>query len=70
MGEKLRLNIESLNMEHKGNKNSGLLTISTGAICIVPTESMNNESLLHCADTNLYAAKERGRNTIVFSNTL
>lgn len=70
MGEKLRLNIESLNMEHKGNKKTGLLTISTGAICIVPTESMNNESLLHCADTNLYAAKERGRNTVIFSSTL
>jgi len=70
MGEKLRLNIESLNMEHKGNKNNGLLTISTGAICIVPTESMSNESILHSVDTNLYAAKERGRNTVVFSTTL
>jgi len=70
MGEKLRFNVESLNMEHKGNKKSGLLTISAGAICIAPTESMNNESLLHSADTNLYAAKERGRNMVVFSNSL
>ncbi len=70
MAERLRFNVESLNMEHKGNKKSGLLTISLGAICVVPTESMSNESLLHAADTNLYAAKERGRNNVVFSNTL
>jgi diguanylate cyclase (GGDEF)-like protein len=70
MAEKLRLNIESLGMEHKGNKNSTLLTISIGSICLIPTESMDNESLLHSADGNLYAAKERGRNTVVFTTTL
>ncbi|HEX5711599.1 MAG TPA: diguanylate cyclase [Sulfuricurvum sp.] len=70
MAERLRFNIESLGMEHKGNKNSRLLTISIGSVCLVPTESMNNESLLHSADGNLYAAKERGRNTVVFTTTL
>lgn len=70
MAERLRFNVESLNMEHKGNKKSGLLTISLGATCIIPTESMNNESILHAADTSLYAAKERGRNNVVFSNAL
>lgn len=70
MAKRLGFNIESLGMEHKGNKKSGLLTISIGAICIVPTESMNNEALLHSADSNLYAAKEQGRNTVVFTTTL
>lgn len=70
MAERLRFNIESLNIEHKGNKKTGLLTISLGAICVIPTETMNNESLLHTADTNLYAAKEHGRNRVVFSSTL
>ncbi len=70
MAEKLRFNIESMGMAHKGNKNSGLLTISIGSICLNPTENMDNESLLHSADSNLYAAKERGRNTVVFTTTL
>ncbi|MDD5211505.1 MAG: diguanylate cyclase [Sulfuricurvum sp.] len=70
MVERLRFNVESLNMEHKGNKNTGIVTISLGAICVTPTMSMNNETLLHTADTNLYVAKERGRNQVVFTTTL
>jgi diguanylate cyclase (GGDEF)-like protein len=70
MAERLRFNVESLNMEHKGNKNTGIVTISLGAICVIPTMSMGNETLLHTADTNLYAAKERGRNQVVFTTTL
>ncbi|MDP3120685.1 MAG: diguanylate cyclase [Sulfuricurvum sp.] len=70
MAERLRFNVESLNIEHKGNKNTGIVTISLGAICVTPTMSMGNESLLHTADANLYAAKERGRNQVVFTITL
>lgn len=70
MAERLRFNVESLNMEHKGNKSTGIVTISLGAICVTPTLSMSNETLLHTADVNLYAAKERGRNQVVFTTTL
>lgn len=70
MAERLRFNVESLDMEHKGNKNTGKLTISLGAICITPIAGINNETLLQSADTNLYAAKERGRNQVVFTMTL
>lgn len=70
MAEMLRYNVESLGMEHKGNKKIGIVTISIGAVCITPTESMGDEALLHSADTNLYAAKERGRNQAVFTTTL
>lgn len=70
MGEKIRSTIEDLKIEHKGSQISPTLTVSIGGICIVPTAYMGDEELIHAADTNLYLAKERGRNQVVFSNTL
>lgn len=70
MGEKIRANINNLKIEHKGSKILPTLSISIGGICIVPTAQMGDDALIHAADTNLYVAKERGRNQVVFSNTL
>lgn len=70
MGEKVRANIESLKIEHKGSKILPTLSVSIGGICIVPTALMGDDALIHAADTNLYAAKERGRNQVVFGNKL
>ena len=70
MGEKVRASIEALKIEHKGSKILPILSVSIGGICIVPTLDMNEDALIHTADTNLYAAKERGRNQVVFSNKL
>lgn len=70
MGEKVRANIESLKIEHKGSKILPTLSISIGGICIIPTALMGDDALIHAADTNLYAAKERGRNQVVFGNKL
>lgn len=70
MGERIRANIEGLQMEHKGSKVAQILTVSIGGICVVPTGLMGDDALMHTADTNLYAAKERGRNQVVFTNTL
>jgi len=70
MGEKIRASIEGLKIEHRGSKISNILTVSIGAICIVPTANMGDDALMHSADTSLYAAKERGRNQVVFTNTL
>lgn len=70
MGEKIRANIENLKIEHKGSKIAKILTVSIGGICITPTNHTGDEAMIHAADVNLYAAKERGRNQVVFSNTL
>jgi diguanylate cyclase (GGDEF)-like protein len=70
MGEKVRANIESLKIEHNGSKVSPILTVSIGGICITPTAHMSEDALIHTADTNLYAAKERGRNQVVFTTKL
>ncbi len=70
MGEKIRSAIEELGIEHKGSKIMQTLSVSIGGICIVPTPHMGDDALIHTADTNLYAAKERGRNQVVFSTAL
>ncbi|MFY9143471.1 diguanylate cyclase domain-containing protein [Sulfuricurvum sp.] len=70
MGERVRSNIESLKIEHNGSKILPILSISIGGICITPTAHMGEDALIHTADTNLYAAKERGRNQVVFTTKL
>jgi len=70
MGEKIRATIEGLKIEHKGSRISPILTVSIGGICIVPTAHTGDDALIHTADTNLYAAKERGRNQVVFTSQL
>jgi hypothetical protein len=70
MGEKVRASIEHLKIEHKGSKILPTLSVSIGGICIVPKVDMGEDALIHEADTNLYAAKERGRNQVVFSDKL
>lgn len=70
MGEKVRAAVDSLKIEHKGSKILPTLSVSIGGICITPTPDMSDDALIHAADTNLYAAKERGRNQVVFSNRL
>lgn len=70
IGEKIRSAIENLKIEHKGSKILPTLSVSIGGICIVPTAQIGEDALIHTADANLYAAKERGRNQVVFSTTL
>jgi diguanylate cyclase (GGDEF)-like protein len=70
MGERVCRNIKNLNIEHRGSKILPILSISIGGICINPTGHIGEDTVIHAADTNLYAAKERGRNQVVFSNKL
>jgi diguanylate cyclase (GGDEF)-like protein len=51
-----------------GDKEIGVST-SIG-IAVAPDDAKSPEELLHCADTALYAAKERGRNAFVMYRAL
>ncbi len=39
--------------------------LSAAALILHPRQTPDRESLLHCADQNLYRAKQQGRNTII-----
>ena len=60
--------IELLEIEHEKSTVSKFVTISIGAVNIDGSkDSMSNEDLYNLADSNLYKAKEKGRNRVVFN---
>jgi diguanylate cyclase (GGDEF)-like protein len=60
--EHCRQSVESLRLVHDG-RSLGPVTLSLG-VASFPGDGESIEALLHCADTNLYAAKHGGRNRI------
>ncbi|MDF1880230.1 diguanylate cyclase [Sulfurimonas sp. MAG313] len=67
MAEKLRQNIQSLEIEHKENKASDYLTTSIGLISLFPDQSSEADYIIQQADENLYKAKDSGRNRVISS---
>lgn len=62
----LRRAVEALGIPHEGAAHSGCVTISIGGACIVPQPGRSAAGALQVADENLYGAKRRGRNRVVF----
>ena len=48
----------------------GYLTVSVGAVCYAPTQSMQAEALYHQADEQLYLAKQQGRHQVMMETHL
>jgi len=67
MADKIRQNVHALAIEHKSSDVSEFLTISIGVLVLTPDRDVKPESILKQADTNLYQAKEQGRNCVVMS---
>ncbi|MBF0449045.1 MAG: diguanylate cyclase [Magnetococcales bacterium] len=65
MGEELRQAISDLNFPHEHSKVANHVTISLGAVTIIPTQESKLEDLVSSADKLLYQAKEQGRNRLV-----
>ena len=63
-GERLRRAVEGLCIAHASSPN-GQVTISIGVASLVPGVAEDAEHLVEAADIALYAAKRRGRNTVV-----
>jgi diguanylate cyclase (GGDEF)-like protein len=64
LAEEARRAIEDLTIPH-AEAPGGLVTISIGVAALLPEEGQAASNLVEAADRALYAAKRRGRNTVV-----
>jgi diguanylate cyclase (GGDEF)-like protein len=63
VGERLRIAVESLGLEHAGST-FGRVTISLGVAAAVPDRRSSPDRLMGAADRALYEAKAAGRNRV------
>lgn len=70
MAEKIRRNIEALQIEHAHNTASHYVTVSIGLTTLIPSVALKEAVILSEADVNLYKAKENGRNQIAVSTSI
>lgn len=64
--QKLRKNIQQLNIEHKANAEHKVLTASFGLVSIVSGNIIDEKDIYKLADEHLYRAKDEGRNKVVY----
>jgi diguanylate cyclase (GGDEF)-like protein/PAS domain S-box-containing protein len=64
VAENMRAAVEALACEHGSSKTADVVTISVGAVAMVPSGEQRMEMLVKAADEALYRAKARGRNRV------
>jgi len=64
MADHVRAAVQALRIAHR-DAASGRVTVSVGAVALVPAESESLTDLVQRADEALYEAKEKGRNRVV-----
>jgi diguanylate cyclase (GGDEF)-like protein len=64
IGEQVRMAVQALELPHR-TSNHQVVTVSVGVACTRPNDSQQPGDLIEAADAALYAAKHRGRNTVV-----
>jgi len=64
IGEMVRAQVQRLAMPHSTSSYQAV-TVSIGVACTRPNEAQGPGDLIEAADAALYAAKHRGRNTVV-----
>ena len=64
IGETVRATIQSLGIPHVTSSHR-IITVSIGVAGTLPSEAQRPSDLIEAADAALYAAKRRGRNTVV-----
>lgn len=64
IGERIRARVERLAIPH-GMSAAKVITVSVGVASILPGDAQPQDDLIEAADAALYAAKRRGRNTVI-----
>jgi len=64
--KRLRQLVVDANMPHEKSLVADHITISQGVVSVIPDAGMTPAELIKRADSSLYRAKDKGRNTIVF----
>ncbi|HLZ03529.1 MAG TPA: diguanylate cyclase [Bradyrhizobium sp.] len=64
IGEQVRAAVLDLALPHRTSSHH-CVTVSVGVACVKPDASLRPGDLIEAADAALYAAKHRGRNTVV-----
>jgi two-component system chemotaxis family response regulator WspR len=65
VGNRIRSNLESLNVLHGAPGAGRLVTVSIGGACTIPPRGSTSIALLAAADEALYDAKRNGKNCVV-----
>ncbi|SMP57861.1 sensor domain-containing diguanylate cyclase [Anoxynatronum buryatiense] len=68
VAEKIRKNVEALQISHPYSSIHRVITISFGVAAIIPSRKTTPEALVRRADQALYAAKQQGRNCVVLAD--
>ncbi|MGN0144766.1 MAG: diguanylate cyclase [Clostridium sp.] len=68
--DRIRKNIDNLNLEHKYSEISSKITLSIGICTTCSINDKTYEDYIKDADKALYAAKEKGRNTYVHADDI
>lgn len=66
LAERMRKQVQDLNLEHKNSKVSNVVTISVGVTTLVPERQTSSSRVIEEADKALYLAKEKGRNNVQY----
>jgi diguanylate cyclase (GGDEF)-like protein len=64
LAEKIRCQVEALQIPHTGEGASGVVTVSAGVGSMQPGKDSNYEQLIAKTNQALYLAKRRGRNQV------